>query len=290
MTYSYDDDDLKFYLNSIRDIPLLTKEEEYELAIKKDNNDTNARNKLIESNLKLVVSIAKGYQGLGLSFLDLIGEGNIGLTIAVDKFDVSRGCRFSTYATYWINQKIVCALYNSSKMIRLPYHLMYKLSKMVDYIKFCQSNGFMPSEEELAKKFDISLDTALILCESQQQIISFDSNIKNDEDNKTKVFDSIASNVNIEENFESEMLPDYVREALEKSNISDKQRYIIIKRFGLEDGNPRKLEEIAEDVGLSKERVRQIIDKTLEYLGNSKFFRNLKIYCDSPKTKTLGSQ
>ena len=290
MTYSYDDDDLKFYLNSIRDIPLLTKEEEYELAIKKDNNDTNARNKLIESNLKLVVSIAKGYQGLGLSFLDLIGEGNIGLTIAVDKFDVSRGCRFSTYATYWINQKIVCALYNSSKMIRLPYHLMYKLSKMVDYIKFCQSNGFMPSEEELAKKFDISLDTAFILCESKQQIISFDSNIKNDEDNKTKVFDSIASNVNIEENFESEMLPDYVREALEKSNISDKQRYIIIKRFGLEDGNPRKLEEIAEDVGLSKERVRQIIDKTLEYLGNSKFFRNLKIYCDSPKTKTFGSQ
>lgn len=278
------DDSVKIYLQQIGKIPLLSPDEELEVAQKiKENGDINAINKLINANLRLVVSIAKKYIGRGLSFLDLIQEGNMGLMKAAERFDYSKGYKFSTYATWWVQQAITRAIADKSRMIRLPVHMIEMLSKIKKAtVDLTTENGVPPTREDIAQRLGISVNKLSTLVKSAQDTISIESPTTAKDDN-AKLGDLIVdeSTLSPDTKVTNDSLLSDVRRMLDQ--LSQKERDVLIMRYGLDDDGVKKtLEEIGARYNVSRERIRQIENRALSKLKklcrNVNVSRNLKNY------------
>ena len=278
------DDSVKIYLQQIGKIPLLTPEEELEIAKDiKHNNSQEAKDNLVRANLRLVVSIAKKYIGRGLSFLDLIQEGNLGLMRAAEKFDYSKGYKFSTYATWWIQQSITRAIADKSRLIRLPVHMIETLNKIKKItIELMADKGKPPTKEEIAYKMGISVQKLNSLCKSAQGTISIETpTTVKDENSKLADFIVDESAISPDLKVSQENLLLDVKKML--SQLSPKERDVLIMRYGLDgDGTKKTLEEIGNFYGVSRERIRQIenraISKLKKMCKNTALNKNLKNY------------
>lgn len=262
------DDSVKIYLQQIGKIPLLTAEEELHVAKEiKDNNSESAKETLINANLRLVVSIAKKYIGRGLSFLDLIQEGNMGLMKAAEKFDYEKGYKFSTYATWWIQQSITRAIADKSRIIRLPVHMIETLSKIKKVtVDLTTETGKIPSKEEIAYKVGIPVNKLSALIKAAQSTISIETpaTVK-DESSKLGDFIVDESTISPDTKVTQENLFDDIRKML--NQLSPKERDVLILRYGLNDDGMRKtLEEIGTRYGVSRERIRQIENRAISKL------------------------
>jgi RNA polymerase primary sigma factor len=258
-------DSLRLYLRSIGKVPLLTAEEEVSLAKRIERGDMQAKQHMVEANLRLVVSIAKGYLGRGLTFLDLIQEGSLGLIRAVEKFDYRRGYKFSTYATWWIRQAVTRAIADKGRTIRIPVHMVEKLNKVVHVERqLVQALGREPSPEEIAAELECSVREVRDILRMSQQPVSLEKPIGDEEESELGDFveDQMA-----ESPFElaSENLrKENVRKAL--AALPSREREVIEMRFGLAGGRPRTLEEVGRAFNVTRERIRQIENHTLKKL------------------------
>lgn len=260
-------DSLNMYLKEIRQFPLLSIEEERELIDRIGHGDMSARDRLVESNLRLVVSIAKKYQNNGLTLMDLIQEANIGLLIAVEKFEPERGYRFSTYASWWIKQTISRALDNKSKLIRLPAYVVEGVNKMKNVERALTiALGREPTLEEVAK--EMGLDEAKVkkLRESSKEISSLDVAVGDDDEATMGELIADTSSLTPEESMENQTRTEVLDTIL--GTLEDREGDVIKYRYGLMDGEPRTLEEVGQIFGLTKERIRQIEAKALRKLRN----------------------
>lgn len=278
------DDSVKIYLQQIGKIKLLNTEEELEVAkkIKESNSDT-AKKILVNANLRLVVSIAKKYIGRGLSFLDLIQEGNMGLMRAAEKFDYSKGYKFSTYATWWIQQAITRAIADKSRLIRLPVHMIETLSKIKKIsMDLTIENGAAPTKEEIAYKIGMPVQKLTALIESAQGTISIESPA-NQKDDNAKLSDFIVDEATLSP--DTKVTQDNLFSDIKKmlNHLSEKERNVLIMRYGLDDNGEKKtLEEIGSYYGVSRERIRQIENRAMSKLKklcrNNNINNNLKNY------------
>lgn len=258
MSEAHTIDSVQLYLESIGEIPLLTKEQEDDLIIRAQNGDHEAENQLVEANLRLVVSIAKNYQYSSLSLMDLVQEGALGLIKAARRFDVSRGFKFSTYATWWVKQFVRRAIQNQSRTIRIPVHLVERHRKIVSFEKnYVFENDMMPTNQEIADHLHTSVKKVIQTKEMMQTPISLEMSVSNGEED-TKFSDFIE-----DENIQSP--EDYVLEGARAKAIkqalrvlSERERFIIEERYGLIDGHPKTLGMIGHTLGLTRERIRQI--------------------------------
>ena len=258
------EDSVKQYLNEIGAYPILTREEEAKLATKIKDGDMAAKNKLVEHNLKLVVSIAKKYIGHGLEMSDLIDEGNIGLMKAAEKFDPEKGFKFSTYATWWIKQGITRGIADQGRGIRLPVHTVEKISKMKREIrKYVAENGQEPETQTLAVALNTSEDYIKKLVEYRQDIVSYNSTVG--EDHETELSEFFADPDNQVEEF---VITNSQREAIkvmfEKAKLTDREIDILALRYGLTGEHPMTLEEVGQIYHLTRERIRQIEHRALK--------------------------
>ena len=278
------DDSVKIYLQQIGKIKLLTSEEELEVAKKiKNENSEQAKKMLVNANLRLVVSIAKKYIGRGLSFLDLIQEGNMGLMRAAEKFDYSKGYKFSTYATWWIQQAITRAIADKSRLIRLPVHMIETLSKIKKIsMDLTIENGMAPTKEEIAYKVGMPVQKLSALIESAQGTISIESPA-NQKDENTKLSDFIVDESTLSP--DTKVTQDNLFFDIKKmlNHLSEKERNVLIMRYGLDDNGEKKtLEEIGTYYGVSRERIRQIENRAMSKLKklcrNNNINTNLKNY------------
>lgn len=278
------DDSVKIYLQQIGKIPLLTAEQELEVAKKiKEQNDEQAKEVLVNANLRLVVSIAKKYIGRGLSFLDLIQEGNMGLMKAAEKFDYAKGYKFSTYATWWIQQSITRAIADKSRIIRLPVHMIETLSKIKKVtLDLTTETGKIPSKEEIAYKVGIPVSKLTSLIKAAQSTISIETPATA-KDDSSKLGDFIVdeSTVSPDIRVSQENLFEDIQKML--NQLSPKERDVLIMRYGLDDdGNRKTLEEIGSRYGVSRERIRQIenraISKLKKLCKNNNLTKGLKNY------------
>ena len=278
------DDSVKIYLQQIGKIPLLSYEEEMAVAREiKENNSTKAKETLVSSNLRLVVSIAKKYIGRGLSFLDLIQEGNMGLMKAAEKFDYTKGYKFSTYATWWIQQSITRGIADKSRMIRLPVHMIETLSKIKRAtIELSTELNRMPTKEEIASKINMPVSKLSALMKSAQSTISIETPA-NQKDDSSKIADFIVdeSHLTPDTKVTQENLLDDVHKML--NQLNQKEKDVLIMRFGLDDNGQKKtLDEIGTRYGVSRERIRQIgtraISKLKKLCKNQNLSGNLKNY------------
>ena len=277
----YTDDSVKMYLQEIHK-PILTKEQEKSLALRIRNGDEKAKELFIERNLRLVIKVARKYTGHGISFLDLIQEGNLGLIKAVDKFDVTKGYKFSTYATCWIRQSIQRSLGDKSRNIRLPIHLYekvkkYELLKKELSLKFNRE----PTFEELSKKMRVSIDTIYKYERLEHDTISLNM-IVGDEDSELEDFISLSTE-SIDNQFIEENLKDVIENLLKNSHLTTKEIDILKLRFGIGTNDPKTLEEAGKIYGVSRERIRQIQEKALKKIRRSYNVKELAIYMDNPK-------
>ena len=256
------------YLKSIRNIPLLSEEDEYKIAIAAANGDENARQTMITSNLRLVVKVAKTYIGRSsnFSFLDLIQEGNMGLMRATEKFDAEKGFRFSTYATYWIKQAISKAIIDQSRAVRLPAHIINELNKFNKAIRdLSQQYGRTPSDKELAEYLNVSVKKISEYYTISKEPCSLDVTIDEDED--TAMIDLIADeNATKFMDIDDLSIRDTIYSVL--NTLSERERKIIELRFGFTDGRQHTLEEVGKEFNLTKERIRQLEASALKKLRN----------------------
>ena len=278
------DDSVKIYLQQIGKIPLLTAEQELEVAKKiKENNDDTAKETLVNANLRLVVSIAKKYIGRGLSFLDLIQEGNMGLMKAAEKFDYAKGYKFSTYATWWIQQSITRAIADKSRIIRLPVHMIETLGKIKKVtVDLTTESGKVPSKEEIAYRVGIPVSKLTSLIKAAQSTISIETPATaKDESSKLGDFIVDESTISPDSRVSQENLFEDIQKML--NQLSPKERDVLIMRYGLnDDGNRKTLEEIGSRYGVSRERIRQIenraISKLKKLCKNHNLTKSLKNY------------
>ncbi len=272
------DDSVKIYLRQIGKIPLLTTEEELDLAKKiQENKDEFAKNLLVNANLRLVVSIAKKYIGRGLSFLDLIQEGNVGLIKAVGRFDYKKGYKFSTYATWWIQQSITRAIADKARIIRLPIHMIDSIGKIRRAtIDLTAELGHSPSKQEIAYRLGLSVPKLTAIIKSAQSTVSMDTPATSDE-NASNISDFIVDNSTISP--DGRVTQDNLLEDIRKilNQLSKKERDVLIMRYGLDnDGTKKTLDEIGVRYGVSRERIRQIENRAISKL--KKLCKNEKLH------------
>lgn len=272
-------DSIQMYLKEIGKVPLLTGPEEVELAKRKDKGDKAAERKLIESNLRLVVSIAKKFTGAkGLSLLDLIQEGNIGLFRAVEKFEYRKGYKFSTYATWWIRQAITRALADQSRTIRIPVHMVETINKFQQVQRrLIQDLGREPLPEEIAAEMGEEIDKVRHIIKISQDTISLETSIgDDDEDSTLEDFIEDVKNVTPDRSAALQLLKDYVKEVV--SHLAPREQKILEMRFGLTDGVSHTLEEVGREFDVTRERIRQIEAKALEKIQKHEGIKKLRDY------------
>lgn len=270
-------DPVRMYLKEIGQIKLLTMTEELELADRIAAGDEEAKTILAEANLRLVVSIAKRYVGRGMLFLDLIQEGNIGLMKAVEKFDVTKGYKFSTYATWWIRQAITRAIADQARTIRVPVHMVETINKLARIQRqLTLELNREPTEEELAKKMNMSVEKIRDIYKISQDPVSLETPIGEEEDSHLGDFIKDENNMSPEEYATNEMLKDEIADVL--LTLTEREEKVIRLRFGLEDGKSRTLEEVGQMFGVTRERIRQIEAKALRKLRHPSRSRKLKDY------------
>jgi len=272
-------DSIQMYLKEIGKVPLLTGEEEVELAKRKEKGDKEAEKKIIEANLRLVVSIAKKFAGAkGLSLLDLIQEGNIGLFRAVEKFEYRKGYKFSTYATWWIRQAITRALADQSRTIRIPVHMVETINKFQQVERqLIQDLGREPMPEEIAAEMEEDVDKVRHIIKISQDTVSLETSVGEDEDDSTlEDFIEDVKNVTPDKSAALRLLKDYVKEVI--SDLSPREQKILEMRFGLTDGVTHTLEEVGQEFDVTRERIRQIEAKALERIRKHRDVSKLRDY------------
>ncbi|MCI9105673.1 MAG: RNA polymerase sigma factor RpoD [Lachnospiraceae bacterium] len=261
------EDPVRMYLKEIGTVPLLSADEELVLAKRKAEGDEHAKERLIEANLRLVVSIAKRYTGRGMSFLDLVQEGNLGLIKGVEKFDYTKGYKLSTYATWWIRQSVTRALADQARTIRVPVHMVETINKMSKMQrKLTLELGYEPSVMELADALDMSEEKVMEIMQIAREPASLETPIGEEDDSNLGDFVADNNVVTPEGNVESVMLREHIDALL--GDLKERERQVIVLRFGLEDGHPRTLEEVGKEFNVTRERIRQIEAKALRKLRN----------------------
>lgn len=272
-------DPIKMYLKEIGQHPLLTFKEEVDLAKKYEKHSLAAREKLIQSNLRLVVSIAKKYLGRRLSFLDLIQEGNQGLIKGVEKYDWRRGYKFSTYATWWIRQAITRAIADQSRTIRIPVHMVDHINRYYKtQRKLIQKLGREPSNKEVAKELGITIDEVENLIRISQHPKSLSTPIGDDKETTLEQFVSDRNQPTLYDTVSKEFLKDSLNDVL--STLSDREKRVLIMRFGLDDGKSKTLEDVGREFNVTRERIRQIEAKAIRKLRHPTRARKLKDFFD----------
>lgn len=270
-------DPVRMYLKEIGRIPLLKFDQEIELAKKVEKGDKKAKQILINSNLRLVVSIAKKYVGRGLTLLDLIQEGNQGLIRAVEKYDWRRGFKFSTYATWWIRQSITRAIADQARTIRIPVHMVENINRfMRTQRKLMQELGREPTPEEVAKVLEIDPDKAMEIIKISQEPASLESPVGDEEDSRLGDFIHDTSAPTLFDTASRELLKEQVDQVL--GTLSDRERRVLEERFGLKDGRPKTLEEVGKMFAVTRERIRQIEAKALRKLRHPSRGNKLRDY------------
>lgn len=268
-------DPIREYLKEIGSIPLLTQEQEQELAKRKAEGDTLAGQKLVEANLRLVVSIAKRYTGRGMSFLDLVQEGNIGLMKAVEKFDYAKGYRLSTYATWWVKQSVTRALADQSRTIRLPVHMVEAVNRVRRAQRALAVRlGREPSNEEIGKEVGMSEKRVTELMQSSGDTVSLETPVGDEDGSNLGDFVADDANASTEEKAESVFLREEIDQMLQ--GLNPREREVIVLRFGLETGHPMTLEEVGKRFKVTRERIRQIETAALRKLRNPSRSRKIR--------------
>lgn len=272
------DDSVRLYLREIGKIPLLNAEEELALAKRVSAGDKDAKDKMAEANMRLVVSIAKRYVGRGLDLLDLIQEGNTGLLRAVEKFDPDKGFKFSTYATWWIRQAITRAIADQARTIRIPVHMVETINKLLrTQRRLTQELNREPTNEEIAQAMEIDVDKVEHIMKIKQDISSLDASIRDDEDDSVLAdFIEDEDTVTPEESATSQLLKEQVKDML--SSLTEREQKIIKLRFGIEDGKSHTLEEVGQEFAVTRERIRQIEAKALAKLRKHRDAKKLHDY------------
>jgi RNA polymerase primary sigma factor len=272
------DDSVRLYLREIGKIPLLSAEEELALAKRVVDGDKDAKDKMAEANMRLVVSIAKRYVGRGLDLLDLIQEGNTGLLRAVEKFDPLKGFKFSTYATWWIRQAITRAIADQARTIRIPVHMVETINKLLrTQRRLTQELNREPTNEEIAAAMEIEVDKVEHIMKIKQDISSLDASIRDDEEESVLAdFIEDEDTISPEESATNQLLKEQVKDML--SALTEREQKIIKLRFGLEDGKQHTLEEVGQEFSVTRERIRQIEAKALAKLRKHKDARKLHDY------------
>src|SRR6202163_686422 len=270
-------DSLRLYLREIGKVPLLTADQEVYLAKKIERGDMIAKTQMIEANLRLVVSIAKGYLGRGLSFLDLIQEGSLGLIRAVEKFDYRKGYKFSTYATWWIRQAITRALADQARTIRIPVHMVEAINRWIKVSRqLLQELGREPTVEEIAEQMGLTPEKVREVMKISQEPISLETPIGEEEDSHLGDFIEDQEAVAPAEAASVMLLKEKMADVLK--NLTERERKVLVLRFGLEDGHQRTLEEGGQEFGVTRERSRQIEAKALRKLRHPSRGKALKDY------------
>ena len=273
------EDPVRMYLKEIGKVPLLTAEEEIELAQKMEEGDQEAKKRLAEANLRLVVSIAKRYVGRGMLFLDLIQEGNLGLIKAVEKFDYRKGYKFSTYATWWIRQAITRAIADQARTIRIPVHMVETINKLIRVSRqLLQELGREPSPEEIAEEMDMPVERVREILKISQEPVSLETPIGEEEDSHLGDFIQ-DDNVPVPSDAAAfTLLKEQLVEVL--GTLTEREQKVLRLRFGLDDGRARTLEEVGKEFSVTRERIRQIEAKALRKLRHPSRSRKLKDYLD----------
>ena len=273
------EDPVRMYLKEIGKIPLLGMEDEVELAKKMELGDPEARKRLAESNLRLVVSIAKRYVGRGMQFLDLIQEGNLGLIKAVEKFDYTKGYKFSTYATWWIRQAITRAIADQARTIRIPVHMVETINRLVRTSRqLLQELGREPTTEEIATRLDLPVERVSEIMKMSQEPVSLETPIGEEEDSHLGDFIQDDNVLVPQDAAAFTLLHEQLMEVL--LTLTEREQKVLRLRFGLDDGRPRTLEEVGKQFNVTRERIRQIEAKALRKLRHPSRSKKLKDYLD----------
>ena len=277
---AFADDSVRLYLREIGKIPLLTPEEEADLAERIVKGDKKAKDKMVESNMRLVVSIAKRYGGRGLDFLDLIQEGNTGLLRAVEKFDPSKGFKFSTYATWWVRQAITRAIADQARTIRIPVHMVETINKVLRTTrKLTAELNREPTNEEIAKELDMEPEKIDYVMRIKQDIASLDASVGREGDDEDSVLGDFVEDEerdSPEDSAANQILKEQLSEII--ATLTDREQKIIRLRFGIGGGRPHTLEEVGNEFDVTRERIRQIEAKALSKLRKNKDTKKLHEY------------